>query len=62
MKLGLQYAFRNPIIRALLILSITAIFSVFLDVGLTWSKCAFDKKPNIPNDVMNINTMIAPNR
>lgn len=27
MKLGLQYAFRNPIIRALLILSITAIFS-----------------------------------
>ena len=27
MKLGLEYAFKNPIIRALLILSITAIFS-----------------------------------
>ena len=33
MKLGLEYAFKNPIIRALLILSITAIFSgIYLPV------------------------------
>ena len=32
------------------------------DVGFTWSRCAFDRKPKIPIDVMNIKTIIAPKR
>src|SRR5210317_2626826 len=32
------------------------------EVGLTWSRCAFDKKPKIPIDVIKIKTIIAPKR
>src|SRR6056300_889388 len=37
-----------------------SILILLLDCGLTWSRCAFDKKPKIPIDVIKIKTITAP--
>src|SRR6056300_106170 len=40
-------------------LSINSILILLDDVGCTWSRCAFDRKPNIPIEVIKINTITA---
>ena len=40
-------------------LSINSILILLLDVGCTWSRCAFDRKPKIPIDVIKIKTITA---
>src|SRR6056300_434446 len=44
----------------LICVSSNSILILLLDCGLTWSRCAFDKKPKIPIDVIKIKTTTAP--